>query len=364
VTPTGDNAPPVVSTQLLMYYEKSLKKWLDPAIDEVNKASQGKGQISLQEPPPGSRAGMRMILDGKGKPTIWNPADMYWTAKLKRAWQDPQHSRHQGEPFGGAEVQPILGTRIVFVMWKDRARIFQEAMRRPEYRNRTWHLMHVLATRGWSAVGGEASWGRLKLAQTAPTESNSGQVTLALMFDEYRRSHPGTEPASPAFQTWMRAIEDRVPKFQSTTGKTLEAFLESARSEYDMAISYEVNTIAAADEGNPDIKVVYPEPTMKVSFPGAILKGAPWVSPEQAKDAEAVVKYLLARPLQQRASAQGFRPPPQLETEMNDLTDEAFATAKRRAVGLRRDVTTTIERPVSTVDIDSLVFAWKENYER
>jgi len=59
-----------------------------------------------------------------------------------------------------AETKPILKSLFVLLMWEDRARVFEAAMRQPRYRGRTWALLQDIAPRGWSSVGGSACWGR------------------------------------------------------------------------------------------------------------------------------------------------------------------------------------------------------------
>lgn len=350
----GATAPPVVNAgDALMYFERSDEKWLRQASEEFNQQNPGSQRIVLDYR--GSREGKQDILYGKGQPVLWNPADLYWVDKLNLDWKNPAVGKHTSDAI--SDSRTILTTRYVLVMWQDRAKVFTAAMQRAEFRGKTWQLLETIATRGWAAVGGPASWGKLKLAQSDPVKSNGGMTTLALMFAEYGKTHPGATPSSAGFLSFMRGIEGAVPAFPETTSKGLEAMLKGGRGQYDMAVSYEVNSIAAVDKGQTDIAVVYPDPTVEVDFPAAVIQ-APWVTADRARMAGKFVDYLLTRDVQKRAIDSGFRP---ALSDMRSDVDNALSSGARASAGFQLDPPTVV-RPVGTRVIDDLLYQWYKIY--
>jgi hypothetical protein len=340
---------------IVFMYGRSTKKWVEQAAEEFNVNHEGKWNIAPVAIS-GSRGAKQDILYGKSRPVIWSPADVYWTDKLNLDWRNPQVGKHTEDIIG--ETKPILKSLFILLMWEDRARVFQAASRRPEYQNRTWGLLYDLATRGWSAVGGPSSWGKLKLAQTEATESNSGQAALALMLMEYRRSHPGADETDPGFLKLMRAIEGRVPSFGDTTSKMVESFVAGGPEGADMALCYESNAIQAIDKGATNLRVIYPQKTVATNYPAAILK-ADWVTAEQTEGARAFIDYLRDRDVQKRALDLGLRP---AIDDLRGAVDNALVTGARANAGFKLDVDTEPERAVSTKTIDGLIYVWNRSF--
>lgn len=357
---TGDNGDKKLSQpkepgDILFYYGRSTKKWVDQAADDFNKEHTGQYHI-LPEAIAGSRAAKQDILYGKTQPIIWSPADVYWTDKLNLDWRNPEVGKHSEDIV--AETQPILKSLFVLLMWEEKAKVFQAAMKQPNYQGKTWTLLYDLATRGWSAIGGSSSWGKLKLAQTEATESNSGQAALVLMMVEYRRNHPDATEADPGFLKLMKAIERTVADFGDTTSKMVESFVSGGPDGADMALCYESNAIQVIDKGETRLRVVYPEKTIATNYPAALLQ-APWVTDERKEGAKAFIEFLRTRNVQQRALDLGFRP---VIEDLRGATDNALSSGNRAKAGFRLDVATEPERPVSTKVVDGLIYVWNKNF--
>lgn len=350
-TPGGPAQP----GDILFMYGRSTQKWVDKAADEFNRQHEGKWHI-VPEAISGSRAAKQDILYGKKRPVIWSPADVYWTDKLNLDWRNPKVGGHSQDII--AETKPILKSLFVLLMRDDRAKVFQSAMQRPQYQGRTWALLNDLSTNGWQAAGGPASWGRLKLAQTEATESNSGQAALALMLIEYRRNHPGADESDPGFLRMMRAIESRVPSFGDTTSKMVESFIAGGPEAADIALCYESNAIQAIDKGATNLRVVYPQKTVATNYPAAILR-ADWVSADQAEGARAFIDYLRTTDVQKRALDLGLRPAIE---DLRSAVDNALVTGGRANAGFRLDVDTEPDRALSTRTIDGLIYVWNRAF--
>lgn len=349
-----DSRAPAEPGDILFYYERSAKKWLESAISDFNEEHQGRWRVVLEAY--GSRDGKQNILYGRGRPVIWNPADAYWPDKLEMDWRNPRVGGHTSNVIRRTEI--ILTTRLTLLMWEDRAQAFRAAMRLPEYRGKTWKLLYDLATKGWSSIGAPPSWGKLKLMQSNPVESNSGMTALALMFREYRGENASMRPSEPGFLRFMRNIQDTVVAFDSTTSKTMDSFLRGGPQQADIAVVYEANAISALDRGETSVRVIYPEPTVNVEFPAAILQGD-WVTSRQTEGANALVDYLLQPKVQRRAMEQsGLRP---VLPELRGEVDNALSSGSRADKGLALDVQTVV-RPVSTRIVDELLYQWHKSY--
>lgn len=348
ILPNADN-------EILFLYGRSTKKWMEQAADEFNAANAGKYRIRLEAK--GSRDGKQEILFGKSQPVLWSPADAYWVDKLDIDWSSAQIKNRTSGSI--ADSRPILRSLFVLVMWEDRAKVFQAAMQTPAYRGRTWKLCADLAAKGWASVGGSAAWGRLKLAQTEATESNSGQAVLALMLAEYRRDHPNARSDDPGFVAFLRAVEGAVPEFGDTTSRLVEGFVKAGPQTADAALAYESNALAALDGGAEHLRVVYPTPTVATDYPAATLR-ADWVSPGQTEGARRFVDFLLTEPVQKRALDYGFRP---VLPNLRGAVDTALSKGRRGQAGFLLDPLTVL-RPVSTRDVDRLLYTWYKLYGR
>ncbi|MGO8671770.1 MAG: substrate-binding domain-containing protein [Capsulimonadaceae bacterium] len=352
----SSNAEPTLNPgDALMYFERSDETWLKQAAQDYNGLHPGQPRIVLDFR--GSREGKQDILFGKGQPVIWNPADQYWVDKLNMDWTNPSVGNHSRQVIADGDARTILSTRFVLVAWSDRAGVLQAAMEKPEYRGKTWQLLYDAATKGWSAIGGDPSWGKLKLAQSDPTLSNGGQTALALMFNEYRKSHPDATPSSAGFLKFMRGIEGAVDRYQDTTSKAISALIQGGRGQYDVATGYEQNAVAQVDQGHTDIKVIYPDPTVEIDFPAAILSTT-YVTDSQRDMASSFIAYLLTPGVQKQALTDGFRP---VLADMRTDVDDALSNGARGSAGFQLDPPTVI-RPVGTKLIDDLLFQWYKIY--
>lgn len=344
----ASTAPAVGVGDVLMFYERSNEAWIRKAAEDFNSQNPGSSIVLDYR---GSREGFREILDGKAQPVIWNPADTFWPDKLKEDWK--KNPKNTGEIVSANT--PILKTKLVLVMGKDRAEKFGAAMRESKFRGKTWGLLHTLATKGWSEIGGEAAWGKLKLSHSSPVKSNGGMMTIAMMLAEYKLSNPAANQGTPGFLTFMKEIEAATGgEFTDTTSKGLDVFLKD-RNRYDVAICYETNAIKAIVEGANDIKVVYPDATVDVKFPAATISGS-WVSSERAALAKKFVDYLLTADIQKDAIQYGFRPAREMRSEL----DAYFGDSKFSGAGLTTSPNTTnLSFDVKT--LNDLVYRWNKD---
>ena len=268
--PTDAIAPVAAVTganEILMLFDGGTKEWIEPAAAEFNKKNDGKIKIVLTKM--GSREGRDQILYDKDKvhPVLWSPADIYWVDKIKRDAADASLPSKSGATTGDAK--PLLKTYLTLLMPEEKAKVFDAAMQKTEYAGKTWKLMHDLATKGWTAAGGPADWGKLKLAQTDPTKSNSAMAGLTLMYQEFARANPGKSINDKDFLTLMGDVEGSVASFAPATSDLIQSFV-SDPGKADMAIVYESDAIRAVETGAKGMRVIYPSPTIAITVPATV----------------------------------------------------------------------------------------------
>ena len=346
---------PSASNDALMYFERSGLSWITPAAEEFGKTHDG-AKIVLN--PIGSYEGKQKILEAKetSLPVIWNPGESYWIGKLSNDWE--KSPQYKGANIIAARYD-ILRTHYVFVMWEDRARVFEAAMRQKLYRNHTWRLIYTIATQGWSAVGGPASWGKLKLVHSNPMKSSSGLLTLGLILAEYRRDgHMGAETDNAGYMNLMKGIEGCVVEAPDTTSLTTKAFTEGGPEKVDMIVAYEQNALELIKKGQKNIRLIYSEPVLSVKFPAVVLK-ASWVSDKQAKIGDDFINYLLSPEVQKKAVDAGFYPVlGDLREDENQKLD--IQEYKQAGFRLRPDSSDLTKLSISQRDLEGVQYTWNE----
>ena len=267
-------------------------------------------EITLRLSAAGSLDAAERILDGKEMPAVFSPADSLILNMLASDWQTKNGS-DLFERDGDGAPQPLLITPLVFVAWEDRAR----ALEKGTGGHITWKVLHkaLTAAKGWAAVGGDPEWGFVKLGHTDPTRSNSGLQALFAMAVEY---HGGQKPLTvanlldPGLQGFVRDIEKGVTKFEPSTGTFMTDMVRFGPSKYDVAVVYESLAIAQVENAQGrwgNLKVYYPTPSLWSDHPIALVN--PSKLGQAERDAALTwIRYLRARPAQERALAFGFRP--------------------------------------------------------
>ena len=352
------NAAPVAvaavgGNDILMLFDGGTKEWVEPAAAEFNKVNDGKIKIVLTQM--GSREGRDHILYDKDKvhPVVWSPGDMYWMDKIKRDAADAAIPSKSGATTG--EAKPLLKTYLTLLMPEAKARIFEAAMQKPEYAGKTWALMHDLATKGWIAAGGPADWGKLKLAQTDPTKSNSGMAALTLMYQEWAKINPRKSVNDKTFLAMMGDVEGTVTSFAPATSDLIQRFV-SEPGKSDIAIVYESDAIRAIGSGAKGMKIVYPAPTVTVTVPAAVVEGA-WVTADQGKMGQAFVDYLATDAVQEQAMMAGYRP---ANASLAAKVTETFGA--KTSEGVAAAPLTGEEADTKTKE--GLIFNWNEWFKK
>lgn len=337
---------------ILVLYERGAADWLMPIVEEFNNKQGDKGRILLATL--GSREGRDQILYDKQQyePDVWIPADRYWVDKLRRDATDQKVSGKSGATV--AEGKPLLQTYLVLGMRDDRAKIFEAAMA-DKYKGHTWKLLSDIATKGWSAIGGPAEWGKLKLAQSNPLQSNSGMVALSLMYNEFHRDNPTKDLNSKEFEDFMQSIQGAVPNFTDTTSESLTAFLDDP-TKFDAVVAYESDVIRELDAGKTGFKVLYPAPTAAIVLPITTVEGK-WVTAPEKNMSQQFESMVLNDAAQEKAMTSGYRP---VNSSLQTKVAETFGAASRLAAGIVATPDTTGSETDSKTK-EGLIYNWDQS---
>ena len=303
---TAKSSAPKDALHISFYQSKGKKDWVEEVVNDFNNGTHevnGK-KIIVDVHQVRSGDSMRDILDGKIKPTIWNPASKAWIDLINHTW----NIRH-GKPLI-ASHQPLVQTALVIGMWEPMAK----ALGYPE-KDLGWSDLIALTTnpQGWATYN-HPEWGAFKFGHAHPDFSNSALLsvtslayaaagkTAGLTMDDFRK---------PEVEQKMHAIEQAIVHYGDSSTWLMKKFVNNGPAYLSALTLYE-NTVIEANLKYPDkafpVVAIYPkEGTFWIGHPFAI-PDADWVSDEERKAAEIFRDFLLAEPQQKRLMKYGYRP--------------------------------------------------------
>lgn len=294
-------------TEISMLYSSEKKEWMEAAGALFQRAHP---EIKLTLTAMGSFDAAKAITEGREKPTLFSPADSLVQNLLASNWKAVNNSDLFATS-GDDVPQPVVITPLVFVAWEDRGAVLLKA----SGGHIGWNTIHagVNAHDGWPSIGGQASWGFVKLGHADPARSNSGlQALFSMTFDFYGKAgHVEVgDLLKPRYQTFVKELEKGVPSLEGSTNAFMTDMLRFGPSKYDIAVVYEslaLSQIGTADGRWGKLRIYYPSTTLWSDHPVEVLQ-ASWVTPEQKSAARAFIAHLKSRPVQELAITYGFRP--------------------------------------------------------
>jgi tRNA A-37 threonylcarbamoyl transferase component Bud32 len=295
------------------------------------------------------------ILDGRLRVTAWSPADTSFLDMLNTDW----HTKHGTDLFAADEDsrQPLVLTPLVFLVWEDRA----HALKRAGGGKISWKTIRqgMMSPKGWTAIAGDARWATVTLAHANPTQSGCGLLALYSMLLEHTgrlRITPGDVHSAKNLD-FLREIERKVAKFETSSAILATDMIRFGSSKYDIAVVFESNAIAALANAAGrwgKLQVDYPVPTLWSDNPAVVLSGS-WVTEGQARAASIYIEYLRSADSQRQALAHGFRP---ADTSINLVsTDAGNPFTKYAAEGVSVEVPPAADIPDGTV-VRPMLAAW------
>ena len=295
--------------EILLLTSATKKGWLLDQIEKFNAQNNGKYRITTKFME--TRDAMHAILECKVKPAIWSPSSTIWTARLAQAWQQKNG-------------QPILNL--------DDAESYRVFFRSPlvflTTRSKLPKLKPIL-TGGWDKLRSSSG---VKFSHPDPLTSNGGMMTIGLILADYA-SQTGGDPTEVAnstkFRTYLQSLERGLVfdlPAQGGSSALFKAFVANP-NRYDFITTYESNAIDEAIK-NPQIAVIYPNPTAVSESVGAVLQGD-WLSSTQQQGAREFLQFLGTQQAMREGLAYHFRPAQSggtlsISTTLNQLRGQGF----------------------------------------
>lgn len=250
------------------------------------------------------------IAEGTIDPLVWIPSSTAWVDQANTA-----HRAATGSDLylksGQYQILSIAQSPMVFVVQSDRAAVLSEFCGGDP----DWQCIYDAANdaRGWVGLGGDAAWGLVKFKHASPLTTNSGLLSLALMFYGYHGKQVDLTPADvvdPGARDFVLELEATIDTFPKSPSQFDQNLVTLGGSNYDIASTYEY-TAAEAARNAPgkgfDLDVLYPPVTITSDFPYAIRVDRSSTAVE--KDAALVLRdHFYGDEVQRSALRYGLRP--------------------------------------------------------
>jgi hypothetical protein len=339
-TSTQSGPATVGANELQIVTSASKRGWLNEQIDKFNAQSDVKLVPKLVE----TREAMQQIIAGRIKPALWSPSSVIWADRLAEVMEQKTGSSplDTGDP---NSYRSVLKTPIVFLTTKENARVL-----RPLLSSRAcWTNVQKLSNGGIAFPGG------FKWAHADPLNANSGMLTLALIVADYasRTGQGGSiqnVANSAAFITYLKSLESKIvynTAVQKGSSALVKSFVEDP-SRYSFITAYEASAFEAIAQ-NPDLAVIYPNPTANAENAVAFLNW-PDLSPAQKTAGQAFLKFVGSPASTQEGLKEHFRPlrGASLDQDISSLSGNGFQSNY-----------SAIELPPYSV-LNGVAFKWRQ----
>lgn len=336
--------------EVLFAYGSEKEDWIKETTASFNKLRQTTKSgkiIFIKHLPMGSGECMDGVQSGRVKAHLVSPASGVFI-KLANATARAR----TGKDLVG-DTENLVLSPVVIAMWKPMA----EALS-PDGKALGWGdvLNLTKAADGWGSVG-MGQWGRFKLGHTHPDFSNSGLISIIAEAYAGAGKTSGLtleDVVSEAVGNYMGAIEGAIVHYGVSTGFFGKKMFNNGPAYLSAAVLYENMVIESySDKYKMPFPVVaiYPkEGTFWSDHPAGVVQ-ADWVTPEHVEAGKLYLRYLLARPQQERAMTFGFRP---------GLVEVPLASPIDEQHGVNpKEPKTTLEVPKPEV-VNKIVEVWRQ----
>src|SRR5262249_26250873 len=345
----AETAAPSGSLELVFTYGSEKENWIRDVTDAFNRAGNktSSGQrIFVRATPMVSGESIDDILSGNSKGHIASPASAAFIT-LGNA----QSRAKTGQDLVGSTENLVLSP-VVIAMWKPMADAIGYG-KKPI----GWSDILALARsdRGWAQYG-FLQWGQFKFGHTHPQYSNSGLISvIAEVYAANRKTSNLTlqDVQNPRTADFVRGVEHSVVHYGSSTGFFGRKMFAAGPQYLSAAVLYESMVIESYSQNLQfPVVAIYPkEGTFWSDHPIGIVN-RDWVTPAHKEAAQIYIKYLLARPQQERAMQYGFRPGA-VDVPLTAPIDAAHGVDPK-------EPKTTWKFPPADV-INSILELWKQN---
>lgn len=337
--PLGPAPAPVVIT---VVHSTGLEEWLQAAAQDYAATSPRirARPVQIELRGRGSRSAASAIGQGQLQPTVFIPASSSDLDLLRQTWA----ARNPNTSIIDTESRALARSPLVLIAWQERGELLFRSASDP-----LWEHLHAALTdqRGWAGLGGQPTWGPVKLGHTAPGSSSSGAQTLLLMAYAYYNKSSGLtleDVQSPDFQRWFLEIERVAQTSTGDTARLMEDMLRFGPGQYDVITAYEHLALRNATRANQPLRVYYPSATTWSDFPYTLLQGS-WVDAEQRAAARQFGDFLLEQAAQEQALSYGLRPA--RNSLPIDETNSPFGRAS--SIGVQLEPPAAVEAPAPDV---------------
>ncbi|HLM64692.1 MAG TPA: hypothetical protein VK306_10380 [Acidimicrobiales bacterium] len=181
------------------------------------------------------------------EPAVWLvPAPLADAVRSER--DDPEGEAVVGEP-----TAPLARSPVALVIWEDRAAALEAGACAGTVE---WRCLGDAADRPWTDVGGEATWGRLKVGVTDP-DTATGTVVLGGATAGYFDSPDyASNDFDASLAGWLGALG--ADAAAADQGDPVDLMITRGPGEFSAVGALEAEARTAA--GRADLRVLYPAP--------------------------------------------------------------------------------------------------------
>ena len=242
-------------------------------------------------------------------PTAWIPDSRYLVELANAAYKD-RLGRDVFLTDGEYRAKPIALSLFAWGLYGTRAKALEQ-----KFGTIDWRTIHDAATAagGWPELGGEAAWGFFKLVVPNPRKNVGGLAAMVAAAGEYydKPNISVEDVTNPDFQKWLKELMSSVTAISGASAYTAEDFALLGYSVGDGGQMLESDLLAnmagIATRWQDPLVVRYPKYVTWFDFPFSV-----WIGPEtSAAEKNAALdfqKYLLSKPVQEKAVTYGLRP--------------------------------------------------------
>lgn len=280
-----DNAP---AGEVVLASSKTKKDWLDPQAEIFNKKYAPKATVRIDYAE--TRDTYQDIINGKAKPALWAPSSTQWVGALDDVWKKKNNGKPLYDTSNNAEYKIYIKTPMVILTTKDKAKFLQDKLGGA---GQTFENLRAL-----SSGKMKCPWGAFKYSYADPINAGSGFMVVSMFVADYQQKHLELKTLddvvhSAGFKNALKELNTAYvydePAFNGS-GDLFKSFITN-KTKYDFIITYESNALKEAAK-DPNLAVVYPNPTGTVDMSVIALTGANWISTGQKNGARAFMQQL------------------------------------------------------------------------
>ncbi len=372
--------PKVDTLTIPFIFSTEKNDWLNAIINDFNgqNIKLDKQVIQIKATAEGSVKTKDNILngvptaDGFTTPVAWSPASDLELNQLINAWKKKNKSDLVFTS-GDMAAKSLVQSPLVFAFWQKRADKFVQ-----NYKSQgvDWTSIHdAVGKNSWGDIGGDDTWGPVKLGQTRPDSSNSGLLSITLMAYAHYHSSRGltTQQVNDGgFKQYLSDFEVAVHQFGRSSGSYLTDTVISTNggpAAYDIVLTYENLVLTQQNKARQAFQQAllpfYPKLNMISNHPFVIFKGN-GITDVQQQAARKFRDFLLDVPQQRKALLSGFRPTNLSVSITDQIASNPFNVkfdplANGQTITIPDQITNIASSPDGDT-VDALIDLWLQNY--